>query len=112
MDKSGYLLYRNKRTFDLSAVLAFSSIREFMLKDRNTTHLTLKETTNILEKSVKIIMNSVVLDPMAPVFRMQSIPFFHDYSIGSCFESLNWFCPISIKGIHEELDLLLVEDSE
>lgn len=106
LERSGYWLFRNKTKFELDAVMAFSSIHLFMLKERHNTKLTNKDTVSILEQSVKIILNSVVLDPMVPVFNSASIKYFQEHSMALGFESLGWFSPISVKGKQKELNLL------
>lgn len=98
LDKQGYRLFRNKENFELDAVMAFSQIKLAVLKDEQA-QITYQDASSIVEQSVRVVLNSVIFDPMAPVYSSQSIKFFLQNSIGRSFESLDWFSPISIKGI-------------
>lgn len=111
IDKQGYLLYRNKLDFKLDAILAYSQIKWSILQDR-VVDMTSEDASRIVEQSVRTVLNSVIFDPMGPVFsdNSSSIKFFHQNSIGRPFESLSWFSPLSIKGICHELDKLMVSD--
>ena len=107
MEKQGYLLFRNKENFELDAVMAFAQIRLCVLKDERA-QVTYQDASSIVEQSVRVVLNSVVFDPMAPVYSSRSINFFLQNSIGRSFESLDWFSPISIKGIQKELEPLMI----
>jgi hypothetical protein len=111
IDKQGYLLYRNKLDFKLDAILAYSQIKWNMLKDKQVD-MTSEDASRIVEQSVRTVLNSVIFDPLGPVFseNSSSIKFFLQNSIGRPFESLDWFSPLSIKGIQHELDQLMIFD--
>lgn len=64
VEDEGYKIYKNETFGDYTAVLAYSKLSGAMLTD---TILNGQEKAEIIEDSVKAILNSVVFDPALPV---------------------------------------------
>ena len=55
--------------------MAYAQIKLYILQDKRT-QITDQDASSIVEQSVRVILNSVIFDPMAPVFSNRSINFF------------------------------------
>lgn len=115
MEKTGYKIYRSQTSCEdeLRAIMAFTQVHKGILQN-NSADLRPQEISTIIEQELRVILNSVIFDPMTPIFSSSSdntsIHFFLQNSIGRCFESLDWFSPLCVKGMSEELDHLFTNE--
>lgn len=69
--------------------------------------LTGTQISSIIEQQVRVVLNSVIFDPMTQLFTSKCMPWFFQNSVGRCFESLSWYQPITVKGYANEIDYVL-----
>lgn len=122
LEKQDYKIYRSKTEGSIEAVMAYCKIRESVLGDQECS-LDALQISGIIERSVRTVLNSVVFDPLQPMklshrFRCRDsqketplqahiTTYFKTNSLGRSFETLEWYSPVSIKGLSQELDDLV-----
>lgn len=105
----GYKIYKNETFGDYTAVLAYSKLSPAMLTD---PILNEQEKAEIIEDSVKSILNSVIFDPSLPVPWQLRRPdfdstFLKAIDLGRGIEILEWFSIASLKCDHPDLPQIL-----
>lgn len=105
----GYKIYKNETFGDYTAVLAYSKLSPAMLSD---TILNEQEKAEIIEDSVKSILNSVIFDPSLPVPWQLAradfdTTFLQAIDLGRGIEVLEWFSIASLKCDHPDLPAIL-----
>ena len=100
----GYKIYKNETYGDYSAVLAYSKMSNAMLAD---TILNDQEKAEIIEDSVKAILNSVVFDPtLAVPWQLRdsdyNTAFLQAIDVGRGIEIFEWFSLATLKADHDD----------
>lgn len=75
--------------------------------DENEFELNTNHIQSIIEQKVRVVLNSIVFDPMTFLFSNKCIQYFFQNSIARCFESLSWYQPIVVKCLSHEIDSIL-----
>lgn len=107
----GYKIYKNETYAEYTGVLAYSKLSEAMLSD---SILNEQEKAEIIEDSVKSILNSVVFDPTLPVpWELKRADFGSTFlkaiDLGRGIEILEWFSIVSLKCDSNDLESILEE---
>lgn len=105
----GYKVFKDEGTFEYSAILAYTHLTKAMQHD---TSLNDQDRIEILEDSIKAVLNSVIFDPTVPApsqakDRNYNETFLKYIDIGRGVEVFDWFSTVSLKSTSDELSSLL-----
>lgn len=105
----GYKLFKDECTHEYSAIIAFTQLTKAMQQD---VCLNDQDRIEILEDSVRSVLNAVVFDPTLPVpseikDRNYNEQFLKYIDIGRSVELFDWFSVVSLKCNSDDLDELL-----
>lgn len=105
----GYKLFKDECTHEHSAVIAFTQLTKAMQQD---VCLNDQDRIEVLEDSVRSVLNAVVFDPTLPVpseikDRNYNEQFLKYIDIGRSVELFDWFSVVSLKCNSDDLDEIL-----
>jgi len=105
----GYKLYKDESTLEYSAIMGYSHLTKAMQHDLSLND---QDRIEILEDSVRAVLNSVIFDPTVPVpveakDRNYNEKFLKYIDIGRGVEIFDWFSVVSLKSTSEDLQDLL-----
>lgn len=109
VSNEGYKIYKNSTYGEHTAVLAYSKLSPEIMAD---TVLSKYEKANILEDSIKALLNSVIFDPSIPIpYQLGSAEFDPTFmkaiDLGRGMEILEWFSLVSLKCDSDDLSEIL-----
>ena len=102
-------MFKDESTFEYSAVLAYTHLTKAMQHDQSLND---QDRLEILEDSVKAVLNSVIFDPTIPApsqtkDRNYNEQFLKFIDIGRGVEVFDWFSTVSMKATSDELYSML-----